>query len=45
MKICPVGVELFHADGQASITKLMVAVHNFAGAPNNKKTGYEERKK
>jgi hypothetical protein len=32
-------------DGQASMTKLIVAVHNFAGAPNNEKTGYEERKK
>jgi len=28
MKICLVEVELFHVDGQASMTKLMVAVHN-----------------
>jgi len=45
MKICLVGVELFLVTGQASMTKLMVAVHNFASTPNNNKIGYEEYKK
>ena len=42
MKICVVGVELFHVDGQASMAKLMVAVHNFASTPNSNKIGYDE---
>jgi len=29
MKICPVGAEFFHADGQTDMTKLVVAFHNF----------------
>jgi hypothetical protein len=33
MKICPVVAELFHADGQAGVTKLRVAYRNFAKAP------------
>jgi len=33
MKIRPVGAELFHADGQTDMTKLIVAFHNFANAP------------
>ena len=33
MKIRPVGAELFHADGQTDITKL-IAFRNFAKAPN-----------
>ena len=38
MKICPVGAELFHADGrvgggQTDMTKLIVAFRNFANAP------------
>jgi hypothetical protein len=33
MKISPVGAELFHADRQTGITKLTVAVHNFANVP------------
>jgi len=45
MKIFLGGVELSHVDGQASMKKLMVAVHNSASAPNNNKTGYEERNK
>ena len=32
MKIYPVGVELFHADGQTDMTKLTVAFRNFANA-------------
>ena len=28
------GAELFHADEQADMTKLIVACHNFANAPN-----------
>jgi len=35
MKILPVGAELFHADGQPDITKLIVAFRNFANAPTN----------
>jgi len=40
MKICPVGAELFHADGrmdrQTDMTKLTVAFHNFANMPESK---------
>jgi len=40
MKIRPVGVELFHADGQTNrqtdITKLIVAFLNFSYAPKKK---------
>jgi hypothetical protein len=35
MKIRPVGVELFHADGHTATTKLIVALHNFANASKN----------
>jgi hypothetical protein len=39
MKVCPVGAELFHADGrtdgQTDMTKLIVAFRNFANAPKN----------
>ena len=34
MKIRSVGAELFHADGQTGMTKLMDAFRNFAKAPN-----------
>jgi hypothetical protein len=30
MKICPVGVELFHADGRTNMTKPTVVFQNFA---------------
>ena len=33
MHIRPFGAELFHADGQADMTKLMVAFRSFANAP------------
>jgi hypothetical protein len=33
MKIRPVEAELFHADGQTDMTKLIVAFRNFANAP------------
>jgi hypothetical protein len=33
MKIFPVGVELFHADGRTEMMKLIVAFHNFANVP------------
>jgi hypothetical protein len=33
IKVCPVGAELFHADGQTDTTKLIVAFRNFANAP------------
>jgi hypothetical protein len=32
IKIHPLGVELFHADGRTTITKLTVAFRNFANA-------------
>ena len=35
MKICPVGAELFHADGQTGIMKLTVPFCNFVNTPNN----------
>jgi hypothetical protein len=33
MKILPVIAELFHADGQTDMTKLIVAFRSFANAP------------
>jgi hypothetical protein len=33
MKICPVWAEVFHADGQTDMAKLIVAFRNFANAP------------
>jgi len=33
MKLRPVRAELFHADGQTDITKLIVVFRNFANAP------------
>ena len=35
MKVRPVGVDLFHADGQTDMTKLFVAFRNFANEPKN----------
>jgi hypothetical protein len=35
MKIRSVGAELFHADRQADIMKLIVAFRNLANAPKN----------
>jgi hypothetical protein len=35
MKICPVGAELFLADGQTDTSKLVTAFRNFANAPKN----------
>jgi hypothetical protein len=35
-KISPVGAELFHADEQTDITKLIVASHNFVNGPKNR---------
>ena len=35
IKICPVGVKLFHVDGQMDFIKLTVAFHNFANTPKN----------
>jgi len=36
MKIRPVRAELFHADGQIDMTKLIVAFRNFVNAPKNR---------
>jgi hypothetical protein len=38
MKIRPVGAELFHADGQTDMTKLIVAFRNFVDAPESIKS-------
>jgi len=35
MKICPVRTELFHADGQTVMTKLIVAFRSFSNASKN----------
>ena len=35
MKIRPVGAELFHADGQTDVAKVIVTFRNFANAPRN----------
>jgi hypothetical protein len=35
MKIRPVGAIFLHSDGQIGMAKLIVAVRNFAKAPNN----------
>jgi hypothetical protein len=35
MKIHPVGVKMFHADGLTDIIKLIVSFWNFASAPKN----------
>jgi len=36
MKIYALGIELFHADGQIDMTKLVVAFRNFVNAPKNR---------
>jgi hypothetical protein len=38
MKILPVGAELFHADGQTDMTKLIVAFRKIAKKPKNCKS-------
>ena len=35
MKVCPVGAELFRADGRTDMTKLIVAFRNFAKSALN----------
>jgi hypothetical protein len=40
-KIRPVGAELFHADKRTDMTKLTVALHNFAKTPKNVPTEEE----
>jgi hypothetical protein len=35
MKLCPVGAEMFHADGWPDMIKLTVALCNFPNASNN----------
>jgi hypothetical protein len=35
IKIRPIGAELFHTEGRTDRTKLIVAVRNFANAPEN----------
>jgi len=36
MKLRPVGLELFHADGRTDLTKLRVAYSNFPNAPTDR---------
>jgi hypothetical protein len=33
MKIRPMGAELFQADGQTDVTKIMIVLHNIANVP------------
>lgn len=33
MKICPLGAELFHMDGQTGVAKLIGSFDNFANMP------------
>jgi len=33
MKICPVGAQLFYADGRTDMKELIVAFRNFVNAP------------
>jgi len=40
IKIRPMGEEMFHADGRSDMTKLTVAIRNFANAP---KTGKDRK--
>jgi len=35
MKVRPLETKLFHADGQTDVTKLTVAICDFANAPKN----------
>jgi hypothetical protein len=35
MTILSMGAEVFHADGQTDMTKLLVTFRNFADAPKN----------
>jgi len=37
MEIRQVGTELFRADGQTDIMKVIVDFHNFANAPKNRR--------
>jgi len=37
MKICPMGAEMFHADRWMDMTKLIIALRNFANAPTRPK--------
>jgi hypothetical protein len=39
-KIRPVGAEMFHADGQTFMTKLILAFRNFANASNKSLVGH-----
>ena len=37
MKICPMGVEVFHADGQTDMTKLTVTFRSFTEVSKKKR--------
>ena len=40
MKIRPVRAELFYADGQTDMMKLIVAFHNFPSAPKKERISH-----
>ena len=42
MKIRPVGAELFHTNGQTDMTKLIVALRNFANEPKKKIVSFKK---
>jgi hypothetical protein len=44
MKICPMGVEVFHADEQRDMTKLIIAIRNFSTRVNRERWREETRK-
>jgi len=41
MKILPAGAELFHAEGQKDMVKLLIIFRNFANATKNDRTRYD----
>ena len=41
MKILPAGAEIFHADGQSDIMKILTVFRNFANAPKIDRTCYD----
>ena len=43
MKICPVAAQLLYADGQTDMTKLIVALRNFANALTNDPQRYKQQ--
>jgi hypothetical protein len=42
MKVCAVGTEVYYKDRQTDMTKLIVALCNFANVPSSNKTSSKE---